>query len=166
MPSETVSILRLTKNCLGLFKILQYSCLNQNLGTQSVDLTLSTYSKTRYSFPFRRNASRSSTIFSCLRVRNILSSRRVVLLTSSFSGNKTRFIILMNPLSKYEVIPRKLRSLHFFFTFRKKNTFSIHFHSNFNVIHFNDCYFFNLYICAFVLTFSNLKSKPPLPYYW
>lgn len=48
--------------------------------------TFSTYSKTRYSFPLRRKASFSSTIFSCLSVRSILSSRRVVSLTSSFSA--------------------------------------------------------------------------------
>ena len=51
-------------------------------------LTLSTYSKTRYSLPFFLNASRRSTIFSCFSVRNIRSSRKVVRLTSSFSAKR------------------------------------------------------------------------------
>lgn len=48
-------------------------------------LTFSTYSKTKYNFPLLLKASFSSTIFSCFNVRSILSSRKVVSLTSSFS---------------------------------------------------------------------------------
>jgi len=47
--------------------------------------TRSTNSKTRYSFPRRRNASRISTMFSCRRLRRSRSSRSVVLRTSSLS---------------------------------------------------------------------------------
>lgn len=53
-------------------------------------LTFSTYSKTKYNFPLLLKASFSSTMFSCFKVRSILSSRKVVSLTSSFSGVQSK----------------------------------------------------------------------------
>ncbi len=56
--------------------------------TSRLHLTFSMYSNTRYSFPRCRNASFSSTMFSCFSVRSIFSSRMVVSFTSSFSESQ------------------------------------------------------------------------------
>lgn len=55
------------------------------LSSRISSMFFSTYSNTRYSFPFLLNASFRLTMFSCLSILRILTSRSVVFLTISSS---------------------------------------------------------------------------------